>query len=109
MAWLRLRTFLSYLAARGLPRWLVDHVEVRDPLSEERLIRIPAQLTAALALREQLAEVDVQDLPPNIDLRRYLRDAHGLGLIGRREHGSLMQINADANEAKHELAFVSKL
>ena len=57
MAKMMLRTFLSRAHARALQSTGLVDLEVSDSLLEERLIRIRAQVTAALALRVMLTEM----------------------------------------------------
>ena len=108
MTMLLLRFFLSEAHARGFRcTGLVDR-RVEDPLLEERLIRIRAQLTAALALHSMLTDMGFV-VEATIDLHPLVQFAQGRDIIGRREASILMQINKEANEAKHLLVFLSRL
>ena len=109
MALLILRTFLSDAHARGLVATGLLNREVTDPLLEERLVRIRAQLTSALALRAILTDLGFRDLPRTIDLRPIVAVAKGYGILNRRHVAILLQINKEANEAKHLVDFVSRL
>ena len=108
MAMMRLRTFLADAHARALAATGLLDREVADPLLEERLIRIRAQITASLAIREMLTEMEI-DLPATLDLRAMIHICHLIGIFGRREARILLQINREANEAKHELFFRPRL
>ncbi len=63
---LPLRTLLSDAHVRGLEGTGLLDREVTDPLLEERMHRIRAQLTAALALRSLLVDLGVEDLPDQL-------------------------------------------
>ena len=108
MAMMLLRTFLGRAHARALEATGLLDREVTDPLREERLIRIRAQITAALALRSVLAEMGFP-VPGSIDLCPLVEVARVNSILNRREAAVLLRINADANEAKHELEFRSRL
>ena len=91
MALLSLKTFVSFFLQERLPDWLLDK-EVIDPLLEERLLRIRAQLTAALALREVLQELGVRrpgrngaDYIEEIDLHGLAREAYTVGIMKEQE------------------------
>ena len=106
-----LRIFLSSAHVNGLRRVraLVD-TEVDDPLLEERLHHIRAQVMCALVLRSVLAELGVEDAHENrLDLAYHVDMGFYHGILGRREVGILMLLNARANAAKHELVFNSCL
>ena len=108
MALQSLRTFLSEAHARALVcTGLLDR-EVADPLLEERLTRINAQIIASLALHSMLTEMGYE-IDASIDLRPLVRLAEVQGLLGKREVGVLLTINRLANEAKHELVFRARL
>ena len=104
-----LRTFLSDAHALGLRgvRELVD-LPVEDPLLDERLTRIRAQVIASLALRKMLGDMGF-DLPPGLDLRPLVDVASANRILNRREAGILYHLNELANEAKHELVFRPRL
>ena len=115
MALLSLKTFVSFFLQERLPDWLLDK-EVLDPLLEERLLRIRAQLTAALALREILQDLEIRRHDGSraayieeMDLNRLAREAFTTGLIHKSEMNCLLHINKEANEAKHMFAFRSSL
>ena len=108
MAMLVLRTFLSDAMTRALEHTGLLDREVEDPLLEERLHRIRRQLTAALVIHGALQELKI-DAPNTIDLLPLIEICRHFGIIGRTEAKVLMDINGDANEAKHQLHFVSKL
>ena len=103
-----LRTFLGRAHARALQNTGLLDLEVADPLLEERLVRIRAQITAALAIRLVLTEMGFT-VPDSIDLRPLVDIGQQHGIFGAREAGVLLQINREANEAKHELVFASRL
>ena len=71
--------------------------------------RIRTQLTSALALRQILLALEIENVPATLDLAPLVTLAMQCGILGRRETGILMQLNNDANEAKHELIFRSRL
>ena len=108
MAMLVLRTFLSDAMVRGLEHTGLLDREVCDPLLEERLNRIRRQLTAALVIHGALQELKI-DAPNTINLLPLIEICRHFDIIGRIEAKVLMDINGDANEAKHRLHFVSKL
>ena len=107
MAMVSLRTFVSEAHARVLVPALLDR-EVADPLMEERLTRIRAQIIASLALHEQLTEMGFE-IDASIDLYSLVRFAQIRGILHLRQVGVLLQINMEANQAKHELHFSSRL
>ena len=109
MALLILRTFLSDAHARGLEATGLLNREVTDPLLEERLVRIRAQITCSLALRAVLTDMGFQDMPRTIDLRPIVATCVLNGILNRRHASILLQINKEANEAKHVVDFVSRL
>ena len=109
MALLILRTFLSDAHARGLEATGLLDREVTDPLLEERLVRIRAQITCALALRAMLTDLGFRDMPRTIDLRDMVATCVLNGILNRRHASILLQINKEANEAKHVVDFVSRL
>ena len=90
-----------------VPTGLLDR-EVADPLMEERLTRVRAQIIAALALHEQLTEMGYE-IDASIDLYPLVRFAQDHGILNQRQVGVLLKINSDANQAKHELIYVSRL
>ena len=108
MTMLCLRTFVSEAHARALQSSGLLDREVADPLMEERLTRIRAQITAALALHEQLTEMGYE-IDAAIDLYPLVRFAQAHGILNKRQAGVLLKINMDANQAKHELIYVSRL
>ena len=108
MAMLCLRTFVSEAHARALQSSGLLDREVADPLMEERLTRVRAQIIAALALHEQLTEMGYE-IDASIDLYPLVRFAQDHGILNQRQVGVLLKINSDANQAKHELIYVSRL
>ena len=107
MAMMKLRTFLSSRHEHALEHTgLLDDV-VQDPLLEERMVRIRAQITAAIALHAKLAEMGFQ-VAMTIDLAPLVKVAEEQEIVSRREAKVLMQINMEANEAKHELVFLPR-
>ena len=108
MALQSLRTFLSEAHARALVSTGLLDREVADPLLEERLTRINAQIIASLALHSMLTEMGYE-IDASMDLRPLVRFAEVQGLLGKREVGVLLTINRLANEAKHELVFRARL
>ena len=111
-ALMRLRTFLSDAHTRGLVGTGLLDREVTDPLLEERMHRLRTQVTAALALRSLLQELEIVEqagLDDRLDLAPLVYRARTAGILNRREAGILLQINLEANEAKHALFFVSRL
>jgi hypothetical protein len=109
---LKLRTFLSSRHAQVLePTGLLDE-EVRDPLLEERMVRIRAQITAAMVLNGKLEEMGFQVAQRRhmtIDLASLVALAEEQEILTRKEAKVLMRINGEANEAKHALVFVSRV
>ena len=103
-----LRTFLSLAHARALRNTGLLDLEVADPLLEERFVRIRAQITAALALRKLLTEIGFP-VPDSIDLRPLVEIGWQEEILGKREAAVLLHVNREANEAKHELVFPSRL
>ena len=101
---------LSYLLspahARALAATGIPQKEVSDPLFEERIQRICAQLAAAIALRALLDEVGIR-APDTIDLHPLINLASVF--LSKKEAGVLHQINQKANEAKHRVEFVSRM
>ena len=108
MAMVSLRTFVSEAHARALvTSGLLDR-EVADPLMEERLTRVRAQITASLSLHEQLTEKGFE-IDASIDLYPLVRFAQSHGILNQRQVGVLLKINMEPNQAKHELIFPSRL
>ena len=104
-----LRLFLSAAHVRGLKSsWLLDR-NIDDPLLEERLLHIRAQMTAALVLHSALAEMGVQGLPDTVDLQPLIAAGMDAGIINDVEVGILTALNRRANEAKHLLYFRSRM
>ena len=108
MAMMILRTFLSHAHARALRSTGILDLEVSDFLLEERLTRIRAQITAALAIRQVLTDMGFE-VPDTIDLLPLVVICKAQGIFGAREAKVLMQLNKEANEAKHQLVFASRL
>ena len=75
---------------------------------EERLVRIRAQIVAGIALNEMLTEMGF-DVSRSIDLHFLVGVAVAHDILNKRQAGVLREINLLANEAKHELAFISRL
>ena len=94
---------------RRLPYFsrLLD-TSVRDPLFQERIQRIHAQVTVALVLAEVLREMgfEVNDC---LDLKGLIELAWSSSVLSRRETIVLTDINGLANEAKHQLVFESRV
>jgi hypothetical protein len=93
------------------PTGLLDE-EVRDPLLEERMVRIRAQITAAMVLNAKLEEMGFQVAQRRhmtIDLASLVALAEDQGILTRKEAKVLMRINNEANEAKHALVFDSRV
>ena len=108
MAMVSLRTFASEAHARALvSSGLLDR-EVADPRMEERFVRIRAQIIASLSLHEQLTEMGFE-IDASIDLYPLVRFAQSHGALNHRQVGVLLDINMEANQAKHELIFPSRL
>ena len=107
-SWLRLRLLVSAAHARGLAATGLLDRDVEDPLFEERMHRIQTQLTSALALHKILLELEIKNVPATLDLVPLVTLAMQCGIFGRKETGILMQLNNDANEAKHDLRFRSR-
>ena len=108
-AWLRLRLLVSDTHARGLAETGLLDRDVEDPLFEERMHRIRTQLTSTLALRQILFELEIDNVPATLDLAPLVTLAKQEDILGRTGTGILMQLNNDANEAKHDLIFQSRL
>lgn len=105
---MKLRTFLSSRHAHALERTGLLDDEVADPLLEERMVRIRAQLTAALSLHGKLAEMGFEIDISKIDLAPLVKKAEEIEILSRREAKVMMAINRDANEAKHVLNFIAR-
>ena len=106
MALIPLRFLLSDAHGDALaPTGLLDRA-VEDPLMEERFARIKAQLTAALALRATLRDLGVTP-PDTIDLVPLVRAAKPL--LTFKQANILLVLNREANEAKHLIAFRSRV
>ena len=103
-----LRTFVSEAHARALAATGLLDKEVVDPLLEERLVRIQAQIYASLGLHALLTEMGFE-IGASIDLSPLVRFAEAHQILGRREVAVLLTINREANEAKHELVFRSRM
>lgn len=108
MALLVLASFVSNAHARALVSSGLLNREVTDPLLEERLVRIRAQIVAGIALNEMLTEMGF-DVSRSIDLHFLVGVAVAHDILNKRQAGVLREINLLANEAKHELAFMSRL
>ena len=66
------------------------------------MVRIHAQITAALVLHSKLAEFGfIEATLSDIDLAPLVKVALEQEIVGRKEGKVLMQINKEANEAKH--------
>ncbi len=106
---LPLRLLLSEAHAEALEgTGLLDRV-VLDPLLEERMHRIRTQLTAALGLRSLLVEAGSEDLPDQLmDLAPLVEEARTAGLLRPKAAAVLHQLNREAIDAKHALAFVPR-
>ena len=114
MAMMILRTFLGLRHAHALEKCmgfgedpgLLD-VEVQDPFLDERMVRIRAQLTAALALQRKLEEMGFP-VENEMELASLVNLSQEQELMTRKEAKVLMQINAEGNEAKHRLVFLPR-
>ena len=82
---------------------------MEDPLFEERMQSIRTHVTSALALRQILLALEIENVPATLDLAPLVTLAMQCGILGRKETGILMQLNDYANEAKHDLVFLSRL
>ena len=106
-----LRMFLSRWQERLFKRGgahVIDR-QVTDPLLDERMQRIQAQLTAAFALHEILEEVG-DPVPRDLfDLSILVLRARRSGVIEWDQVRVFTEINRLANEAKHRLSFMSRL
>ena len=111
-----LRPFLSdehQHGLRAIARLLDD--EVGDPLYAERIQRIHTQIIVGLVLRNILRDlVSGDQVPPpssdeSLDLRPLVEAALQFRIIGRRESGILLELNRQANEAKHQLFFIPRV
>ena len=103
-----LRTFLSDAMARALEHTGLLDREVADPLLEERLNRIRLQLSAALVIHGVLQELQI-DAPNTMDLLPLIEICFQIGILDDTAAKLLSNINADANKAKHQRDFISKL
>ena len=103
-----LRTFLSLRHASALEECmgLLDQ-EVEDPFLDERMVRIRAQLTAALALQKKLESMGYP-VDQEMELSSLVNLSQEQELMTRKEAKILMQINKEANEAKHRLVFLPR-
>ena len=108
MAMMILRTFLSSAHERALQNTGILDLAVEDTLLEERLTRIRTQITAALAIRHVLTEMGFE-VPDTIDLHPLVDISRAQKIFGAREASVLMKLNREANEAKHQLVFASRL
>ena len=108
MAVLRLALLVSRAHQRALHACGILERSVQDFLFEERLLRIQAQLTAAIAIREILTEMGFE-VPNTIDLAPLVEIAGTECIFNRRECDVLLQINREANEAKHDMVFRSRI
>ena len=105
---LLLRTFLPDAMARKLQHTGLPNREIADPLLEERLNRIRLQLCTALVIHGVLEELQI-GAPKTMDLLPLIDFCLHKQIFGRTEAKLLSDINADANEAKHQRHFISKL
>ena len=108
-----MRLFLSERHQRKLHKsWILDR-RVDDPLFEERLEHIRAQLCAALALRSALIEIKIPDVnwreDDSVDLKPLIAAAVRASLIDENGAGILNELNRRANLAKHLINFRSFL
>jgi len=111
MAMMKLRTFLSSRHEYALEHTGLLDEEVRDPLLEERMLRIRAQITAGLALHAKLTEMGFQVCQhphQSLDLAHLVGVAERHEILTHREAKVLKRINMEANEAKHALVFVPR-
>ena len=108
MAMMILRTFLSSAHERALQNTGILDLAVEDTLLEERLTRIRTQITAALAIRQVLTEMGFE-VPGTIDLHPLVYISRVQKIFGPKEASILMNLNIEANEAKHQLVFASRL
>ena len=81
--------------------------EVTDPLLEERLSRIRAQIVAALALRQMITELGYDDMPDTLDLKPLVEYAEDRELLHLKAVRTLLYVNGLSNKAKHAIAFRS--
>ena len=81
--------------------------EVEDPFLDERMVRIRAQLTAALALQKKLESMGYP-VDQEMELSSLVNLSQQQELMTRKEAKILMQINKEANEAKHRLVFLPR-
>ena len=81
--------------------------EVEDPFLDERMVRIRAQLTAALALQKKLEAMGFP-LGNDLELASLVKFSQDQELMTRKEASILMQLNKEANEAKHKLIFLPR-
>ena len=111
-----LRALISEGHARGLSALAVIlDAPVTDPLLNERMQRIQAQVVAGMHLRELLIRMghlnmqrpDHVEMASSLDLMMMVDIAFDEGIIGRREANILRTINHMANEAKHRVHFES--
>ena len=100
-----LRTFLSRAHARALQNTGILDLVVSDTLLEERLTLTHAQITAAVAIRQVLTGMGFQ----TIDLRPLVGICKAQSIFGAREAAVLLGLNTEANEAKHQIVFLSRL
>ena len=61
-----------------------------------------------LSLHEQLTEMGFE-IDASIDLYPKVRFAQSYGILNQGQVGVLLRINMEANQAKHELIFPSRL
>ena len=90
----------------------VADIIVEDPLLQERMHQILAQIVLEQALYIILLNSDYPqpiELSAHFDIPWMIRRAKEQGLISKREARELHAINREANQAKHELGFRPRL
>ena len=103
-----LRHLVSAPHAKALESTGLLDRQTCDPLFNERIARLHAQITAALALRSLLEELGFP-LPDALDLAPLVEMAYESKLLSYKQAGILLRINREANEAKHLINFSSRL
>ena len=107
-----LRVFLSDRQQRAFPPLGMIDRWVNDPQVAERMHFFQAQVTAAYGLRSALGDIGVQ-VPlrdrNSLDLVPLAQHARHHRLISRAEYHILVDINNQANAAKHQVRFPSRL
>ena len=104
-----LRTLLIQLGLRVRAMGSIADDVVEDSLMEERVLRFQAQIVAGLALTERLRARGVAPHDNPADLRGLVELVCLHRLISAAGRDRLLSLNRHANEAKHQLDFISRM